>query len=53
MSKIQFKVVKQASVKMFEEDVEKLLNEGFHVEKFDSAERGSWTYFMAYMIKGI
>lgn len=53
MSKIEFKVVKYANERLFEEEVEALLNDGFHIEKIALDRSGSWTYFYAFMMKGI
>lgn len=50
---IEFRVVKESNQRAFEEKVTELLNAGFSPDKFESSERGSWTYFIAYMIKGV
>lgn len=53
MSKIEFKVVKSTNTGLFEQEVEELLNNGFGIEKIMIDRNGSWTYYYAFMMKGI
>lgn len=53
MSKIEFKVVKETIERIFEQEVEALLNDGFHIEKIAIDRSGSWVYYFAFMMRGI
>jgi len=47
----EFKVVKHANERIFQEEVENLLNDGFEIERILIETRGSWTYMFAFMIR--
>ena len=48
---IEFRVVKHANERLFQDDVETLLNEGFTIERILIESRGSWTYLFAFMVR--
>jgi hypothetical protein len=50
---IEFKVVKHSNERVFEQEVEALLNDGFSIERILIETRGSWTYLFGFLVKGI
>jgi hypothetical protein len=48
---IEFKVIKHANERIFQDEVETALNDGFEIERILIETRESWTYMFAFMIR--